>query len=427
MADTTTTGTPTIVPVTSQDVTSPASLSNDNLEAQQSADTFKALSALFDEQAPAPTPVTPAVTQETTPPAPTPTPVTPETPPADNFESQLDSIKPAERAHPNVQKGMDELRRISREEHKARTEAEIKLTELQTQLKQYEEKLKTPSVPDDVKKELEDLRNMRRELDLKLDPDFQKNYVQPVKDAETNIMRILTEAGLKEETAKWIQDKGGLVAMSRSNDVVDEKSGMTAQQWVEDVLLAKTPTFHRNRALGELTNALNVQDKASRELQDFQGAAKERWEAKMQKLTTEFNAGRDAAIAELGDTVKERAVSPTASPEERAEIEAHNTRLRNAAAKFNEYMKTSQDPKVAGALLVKATQADVLLEANKVLEAKVASLQTRLNDIKAAGSHSRAGDSTPPPAPAKATPADLLKIPDNKALGDLLTSAGITR
>ena len=203
---------------------------------------------------------------------------------------------------------------------------------------------------------------------------------------------------------------------------------ITAQQWVNDELFGRTPIFHKNRALGELTNALNLQDKASRELQDFQTKGKERWEAKVQKFRTEFDAGRDEAIAELGDAVKPKVASPTATAEERLAIEAHNNRLREAEARFTEYIKTSQDPKVSGRIVVKATQADVLAATNKELEAQVASLTQRLNDIKAAGSTSQAGDHTvTPPAVTQQTPKDLLRINDQKALSDLLTGAGVTR
>jgi hypothetical protein len=323
---------------------------------------------------------------------------------------------------------MDELRRISREEHKRALELEAKTKEYETKLADYENKLKTPTVPEEVQKELEDLRNMRKELDLRLDPEFSKTYVKPVQDAEANIMRIFTEAGLKEETAQQILEKGGIVALSKSNEVLDPKTGITGAQWVNDVLLEKTPSFHRNRIIGELTNALNIQDRAQRELQDFQGNAKARYEARMQKLTEDFNAGRDSALAELGDLAKPKTVPPTATAEERAEIEAHNDLLRKAETRFNEYMKASQDPKVAGAIMVRATQADVLLTENKALQARVAALQDTVNRIKAAGATSQAGDHTaPPPATPAQTPKDLLRTTDSKALGDLLTQSGVLR
>jgi hypothetical protein len=427
MADTTTPATPTIQPITSQDVTPPAT-SGDNLDSQHGADNFKALSELFDKvEVPA---VAPVVT------APTPTPVAPTTDPAapaapaapvDPFEQTLEGIKAGDRTHPNVIKGMDELRRISREEHKARTEAEIKFQEANTKLAEYEAKANTPSIPEDVKKELDELRGFRREVDLKLDPEFQKNYIQPVREAEGNIINILREAGLKDEHVKFIEDHGGIVAMSRSNQVVDEDKGLTAQQWINDELLARTPMFHRNRALGELTNALNTQDKANKELQAFHSQGEERYKAKVEKFTTEFNAGRDEALAELGDIAKPIAVLPTMTAEERLVADNHNARIKQAEAKFAEYIKTSQDPKVSGRIVVKATQADVLAAVNKDLQAQVTSLQEYVNKIKAAGSTSQAGDLTPPPAPTIPSPKDLLRIPDGKALSDLLTGAGVLR
>ena len=420
MADETTTGTPSLVPVTAQDVTAPAT-SGDNLDAQHSSDTTKALSDLFDAVEAKPAAPQPVATEPA--PAPETTPVAP-----DAFEKSLE-IGTNERTHPNVLKGMDELRRISREEHKARVEAELRVSEYDAKVKEYEQKLQQPTLPEDVKKELEDLRGMRRELNLQTDPDFQKQYIAPVQEAEATMINILREAGLKDEHAEFIKQHGGIVAMSRSMESLELPNGktVTAQEWVNDELLNRTPVFHRNRVLGELTNALNIQDKASKELADFQSRGKERWEAKAKKFTEEFNMGRDAALTELGDAAQPKAISPTMSPEERLAAEQHNTRLQAAARRFEEYIRSSQDPKVSGAIVVKATQADVLLATNKDLQARNLALQQELDSIKSAGSHSTAGDNTPPPAPTQQTPKDLLRIGDNKALSDLLNTVGVMR
>lgn len=423
MADETTTA-PVAQPVTSQDVTPPAT-SQDPIDAQHSSDNFKALNELFDKvEVPVTSPVTPTVPTPTPTTAPTPTPVAPD----DAFEKSLE-VPINERAHPNVLKAADELRRISREEHKARVEAELKLQEYDTKVKEYEQKLQKPEVPEDIKKELDDLKAFRREVDLRLDPDFQKTYVTPVQEAEANILSILQEAGLKDEHLKYIQDNGGIIALSKSTEILELPNGkeVSAQQWVNDELLGRTPIFHRNRALGELTNALNLQDKAAKELQSFRSQGEERYKAKIEKFRTEFDAGRDAAIAELGEEAQPKAVTATMTAEERLSAEAHNTRLREAAARFEEYIKTSQDPKVSGRIVVKATQADVLFAANQELKATNAQLRQELDSIKAAGDHSHAGDSTPPPGPTQITPKDLLKTPDSKALSDLLTGAGVLR
>ena len=417
--------TPVIQPITSQDVTAPAT-SGDNLESQHTADTSKALNDLFDATtatpaAPAPTPTAP--TEPTA--APTPTPVAP-TP--DEFEKRLTDAQP-DRVHPNMAKGIEELRRISREEHRARTEAEVKYQEAQAKLAEAETKLQKPEVPEDVKTELEALRNFRREVDLRLDPDFQKQYVTPVKEAEGNILGILREAGLKDEHVDFIEKNGGIVAMSKSMEVLELPNGksMTAQEWVNDELLGRTPIFHRNRALGELTNALNLQDRGVKELQSFQTNGKDRYEARVKKFTEEFNMGRDGAIAELGEAAQPKQITATMTPEERLAAETHNTRLQQAAARFEEYIKTSQDPKVSGAIVVKATQADVLLASNKELLAENSQLKSELLSIKSAGSTSTAGDNTPPPAPTQQTAKDLLKIGDNKALSALLDGVGVMR
>jgi hypothetical protein len=147
----------------------------------------------------------------------------------------------------------------------------------------------------------------------------------------------------------------------------------------------------------------------------------------MQKLTEEFNSGRDEAIAALGDLVKPSVIDASDSAEVRTEKEAHNNLIKEAEGKYAELLKISQQPKTAGSILVKATQADMLLKMFNAEKAKTADLQSRLDKIKASGSHSVAGDHTPPPGPEKPSMGDLLKKPTDQALGDLFNQAGITR
>jgi hypothetical protein len=398
------------------------------LDVTQAAETFTALNKLFEEsEAPKP-PTPPASTAPTTTPAgqaptgekpPEPTPV------GTDLQKTLDAITAPAGAHPNVGKGIDELKRIATEQGSKVTSYETQLKELQSKVQAYEAAQKEAKLPEPVEKELTELRSFRREVDMRQDPEFQNSYIKPVQQAETEVMGLLKQSGLTDETIKFIQDNGGVIAISQSQEKANDKQ--TLADWLESSILGRINTVARNRIMGKLANATDLIDKGQRELADWRENGQKRYEARMQKLTEEFNSGRDEAIAALGDLVKPSVIDASDSAEVRTEKEAHNNLLKEAEIKYAELLKISQQPKTAGNILVKATQADMLLKMFNAEKAKTADLQSRLDKIKASGSHSVAGDHTPPPGPEKPSMGDLLKKPTDQALGDLFNQAGITR
>lgn len=404
--------TPIIQPVSSQEIQAP---SRDADDAKDASDTFSALNKLFDEVVPQSQPEPPKTQQ-------TPTPV------GTQAENELDKKLQgfdSTGSHPNVAKGMDELKKISREEYTKRVELETKYKDLETKVADYEKKIKEGVIPDQIQKELEETRQWRREMDLRNDVDFQKQYVQPVQEAESTAMSLLKQAGLKEDTVKFIEENGGIIAMSQSDRPANDKQ--TLAEWVNDVLLPKTPLVFRNRIISKLTGAMDAIERGNKELSDWQSNSKERWEAKQTKQREDFIRGRDKTVASLGDLAKPQQAPVDATPEQRASIESHNNRLRLAEQKFQEYLQQPQNAETHGEILVKATQADVLLAHNKDLQQKLAAAEKRISEIKASGSHSQAGSHTPPPGLTKPSMQDLLKQTDNQALGKLLDNAGITR
>lgn len=396
-----------------QPLTSQVAETTDVTEATQASETFSALNKLFDSAE------TPAPTLVGTEALPTPEEKT-------DFAKKLEAIQPDPTDHPNKKAGMEELRRLSLEEHAKAEELSVKIKDYETKVAEYEQKLKEPQIPEETQKELESLRAMRRDIDIRLDPDFQKNYIKPVQDAESDVMRLLTQAGMKDDTAKFIQENGGLVVMSQSTEKANDKQ--TLAEWVENTLLAATPTVYRTRILGKLSAAMDAMEKGNKELSDWQGSAKQRFEAKANKLKQDFEAGRTAAMEALGDLAKPKTIAADATPEQRAESEAHNARLKEAETKFTDYWKRSGDPKTAGEILVKATQTDVVMGENSALKNLVVDLRKQLDSIKASGSHQSAGIHAPPSNQTnKQNPGELLKLPTDKAMNELFNKIGVTR
>lgn len=405
--------TPIVTPVTTQEIKAPV-FQHDDIKDEK--DTINALGKLFDtEDTPPPvTPVSPVVT---------PTPVGAV---KDDFDTNLNKFDPQPGTHPNLSKGIDELKKISRQEHLAKVEFETKYNEALARASEFEKKIQEGVIPDNIKKELEETRAWRREVDLKNSPEFKQSYVTPVQEAGSDIMNLLNQAGLKEDSKKFIEENGGIIAMSQSLEPMNENQ--TLADWVNDTLLPKTPAVFRNRILTKLTHAADLMDQGNKELTDWQTNSKERWEARQNKMKESFTRGQQKALADLGDLAKPKSIPADATPEQRAEAEAHNSRLKTAETKLQEYLTRPSDPEAHGELLIKATQADALLAWNKELLGKLQAAEQRLTDIKAAGSHSQAGSHTPPPGPVTPTVQDMLKQSnDSKALGALLDQVGVTR
>ena len=280
MADTT----PPAVPVTNQpapDTTPPPALSKPapvtpqaqsqatpaqpqpppkpELDVTQAAETFAALNKLFDEQPAAPAPVSPLV--ETKPVGPTTTPAgqapaakPPEpTPIGTDLQKQLDAIKAPAGAHPNVGAGIDQLKKIATTQEQKVVEYQTKLQDLEKKVQTYETQSKDGKLPEPVEKELKDLREFRREIDMRQDSEFQQNYIKPVQTAEQEMMGMLQQVGVTEETLKYIQENGGVIAVSQSQEKANDKQTMA--EWLEESILGRINTVTRNRLMSKLAGA----------------------------------------------------------------------------------------------------------------------------------------------------------------------------
>jgi len=407
-----------VQPVTSQDAPNA-------LEAQQMKDDVASLNKLFDDSiVPASTVVEPPPPQSTPtekPPAlekklPEPNPIGAE----GDFQKKLDGIQAPPGAHPNLASGINQLKELANAERKRAEELQVKVKDYETKISEVESN--KGKLPENVEKELETLRAKVRDFDLTSDPEFQENYSKPVQQSEGEIMGMLKTAGATDETLKWIAEHGGIVQLSQSMEKVgDEKNpDLTFSDWVNDVLLRKTPAAYRTRIMGKLSSAADILEKGRSVLQDWQANSKERFDQKMKQIATEFEAGKAETIASLGDLAKPKAVTNEMQPEQREAAEAHNARLQKATEKFTELSQKAQgNPKVAAEILVKATQADVLTGYVKELEGTVAKLNDRIKKITAAGSHSVAGDKTAPGPADKPEMATLLKTSTEDAMSNL--------
>jgi uncharacterized protein YbjQ (UPF0145 family) len=193
---------------------------------------------------------------------------------------------------------------------------------------------------------------------------------------------------------------------------------MTMAEWVDKMLLQPTPAVFRNRIIGKLTQAQDAIERGRADITDFRANSKERYEARMKNMEADFNAGRNEAVAEMGDLAQLREIKPTDTAEQRVAAEAHNARIRKAAEQYDSLVAAPKDSKTAGKLLAKAVQSDVLMGLYQEAQAEVKALRAKVDGIKAAGSHSAAGDHTVM-GQDKPSMGDMLKKPTDTALNDL--------
>src|SRR5439155_833409 len=219
-----------------------------------------------------------------------------------DFTTKVNAIQPTKGDHPNVLKGIETLRQIASEEHEARVKAEQASAEVLRVKTELEEKLKKPIIPDEVTKELEDLRELRRNVDIRLDPEFQAKYIQGLQNTEATITKMLKDVGVKDETMLWIKEHGGVLKMSGSMAPADEKT--TEADWVENTLLPSLPTVLKNRIINKLTDGQELQENMVREINENMKGSSERQRLYVEKNKQEFEAGRDAAVAAAGDLAK---------------------------------------------------------------------------------------------------------------------------
>ncbi len=339
-------------------------------------------------------------------------------PEPDDFETKLNAVEIDKNAHPNVRKGIEATREFAKAEHKAKLEYEAKAKEYEKKVKEYEEQLKNPPIPKEIQEKISRLEQLQRDVDIRQDPEFQQKYVQGLKNNEESIIKILTEAGLTPDTAEWIQNRGGVLAMSQSQRQVDANT--TEAEWIENKLLANTPTFHKTRVMNRITESLELQDKMQQELQDSAKNFPERQKQKLEDAAKLFEEGRTEALTAIGELAKKREIQPADTPEIKQAKTKHNQRVDKADKAFQEYLKTGNSPKVAAKLLVQAVQSEALLERNQELENEVQDLRQKYEKVKSAGRTSNIG--TPPldSKPTEPSKKDLLNLTDNQAADRLL-------
>lgn len=287
---------------------------------------------------------------------------------------------------------------------------DTKLAELEKKLSEVEEKVKNP-VPDEIHKELEELRTFRAKLDVEADPKF-KSYDKEITDNHNFIYSQLLKTGkITQENIDQIKKYGGpgKVNLEKVFEVVNDPH-------VRRVIEAKLADeemlhFKKEQAIKETK-------------ENVAGYLKEREEAytKATKDHTHATQKEFSSLVAKMDWTKTKTASKDADATVKAEIEAHNKFVESTKADLEAALQ-DDTPQMRAILLAGMGQ---LLNLQRVDAAKTKELADvrkqlseateKLEKIKSA-SRSRLPESS---APKNAKPPEPKKDEFGTHAGDAI-------
>ena len=330
-------------------------------------------------------------------------PVTPSvTPPVDPYES----TKLRSDASPKTRETFEALKSVAREREAT---ANARAADLEKRLAEIEPKLKeleTREVPEDVKKELENLRAFRAQFDTENDPAFRNKYDSKIDSNYSSIYDRLKVHGLPDaEIAK-------LKSFSRDD-----------RDRAIDSFLDKLPSPDRRFIESKLVDNAGTFDNRQKELAEVRSNA-DKILAEKAKAPVEQVQKRYDAIAEVLNPLLQqlpwihaKQIPASAGAEERKSIEAENAFALEAQNHLREAI-TDDSPAIRARA---AIAIPIALQFKRELTSTRAQLEAvtkELEGIKKASRTSRTANSSAAPINPSAKPA----APRDQDSGDALDS-----
>jgi hypothetical protein len=288
-----------------------------------------------------------------------------------------ESVKLRSDASEKTKTTFEEVKRLARErESKAREEAEKIRADYEAAKKELEE-AKKRVVPEEYEKELKELREFRAVFDAERDPEFNKRF-QARREANSNaVYEVLTRNGLqpdKLEALKKLPYEQQIDQIARWAEKLAPRDKFAVSGRLAD---SENIERERQEALAE------VKAKAEQILKEKTKAP----EAKNETFVTEVVTTLKPVLAQL-DFLHPKEAPATASPKEKQEIEQFNAKAQAAQQQLLQFLQ-DESPKTRGVLAVAGLLAPRFRQRAIDAEAKVAELEKRLGDVKAAGKLSR--------------------------------------
>lgn len=325
----------------------------------------------------------------------------PTAPAKDPYEDHKLRADASERTKETFEKLKTIAREREEQANKRASEAETQLKELQTKVAELEKR----TVPDDVKKELEELRQFRATFDAEHSPEFKQRFDGRI---EGNYEAIYTR----------------LKAHALPDDQIALLKGMSPADREEAIsgFLDKLPAGSRRFIELKLADNLNAQEERQKAVAEVKSKADKYLEEQRQRPVQQTQE-RDAAVAGILKPVVTKLaflhpqeVPANASAEEKKAIESFN---QNAFI-YQEALKRAivdDSPEVRAEAALAVPLARHLQFENRRLTAELTALRKEIDGIKAASKTSRLSRTVA--SPAAAAPAQKA-APANEESGDAL-------
>lgn len=180
--------------------------------------------------------------------------------------------------------------------------------------------------PAQIPQDYEELKKFRQVFDIKNDPEFQSKYSKPIESAKNNVYGILRKHGASDEVIASIEKAGG---PDKIND-----------EFWKNPAFNNLPFTDAEKLKRNLVDVADLREKQEAEIQyAAENAEKILQEREMEKgqwyerTVTEIDQEIDNLTKDL-PWARFAEVPQNASPEQIQQIEAHNARVSDLAAKF---------------------------------------------------------------------------------------------
>lgn len=284
---------------------------------------------------------------------------------------------------------------------------DTKLAELEKQLKDLEEKVKTP-VSDEIHKELEELRSFRSKLDVEADPKF-KAYDKEIKDNHNFIYSQLLSTGkITQEHIDQIKKYGGpsKVNLEKIFEAINDPGvrRIVESKVADEAMLA----FKKEQAIKETKE--NVGKYLAEREEAFTKAGKAHNEATQKQFV---------ALTAKMDWTQDRPVPKGADDATKAEIKSHNEFVAGARKDLEAALQ-DDTPEMRAILLAGMGQLLHLQRVHKTVADKLASTEKAL--AEATGKLERIKGASRSRLPESSAPVNVKPVEVKK--DDYLTPAG---
>jgi len=315
--------------------------------------------------------------------------------------SDPDKIKPPPNLSKAGMEGWNALKESSKKAHAIVEKQRAEITKINLALAE-KSKVSTQEV-EDLKKKLDELEGYRAKFDYQFDPEFKKQYSEPMQKLETDMRKMLIESGVREDVIKNLNwsDSTQMDRVAKSldehvNSIVADRFRMRARDFIE--LSTKKEDF----------------------LQEFQGKHKEFTSKRAQELEQKSMEG-DASrlkhvntLSQIKDDkgeyrfpflLKFEAQDPQNS-EEVQRVEDHNKMVDMMRGRLQKVM-SAKDPETMAQVSIAAVAASYLNEQLKMSRDEVTSLREDLKKYNDASSERRGPGQKPSGGKGYKTPESL--------------------